>query len=482
MTSDSVGYEYKELGECIDLVIDHRGKTPKKLNSDWVDEGIPTISAKNVNSGKLVAQDSIRFVNHEVYKKWMKEDVQPGDCFLVSEGATLGECLYWDNDYPIVLGQRIFCIRTNPEVLYPRYFYAYMTSAAFQSEIIGRATGSSVPGLRQTEVLKLKVKMLPMVQQIFIGDLLHSINTKIKTSVETNQTLEQIAQAIFKSWFVDFEPTRAKIAAKQNGQNPERAAMAAISGKSLEELDLLSPEQQQQLKVTAVLFPDTLVESEFGKIPEGWGVKSMEELSIIVAMGPFGSNIKIDTFVDDGVPVISGQHLKGIMLEDNEFNFITFEHAKKLGKANVQRGDVVFTHAGSIGQVACIPYNSRYDRYVLSQRQFYMRPNLDLISPLYIVSFFKSHIGQYELLANTSQVGVPSISRPVSNLRKINTVVPNKLLMDQFHGIIGSMFNEMSLKKNESLSLKIIRDSLLPKLLSGQLPIKAPQPKPEAAC
>ena len=136
-------YTYKELGECIELIIDHRGKTPKKLGSDWVNDGIKTISAKNVNDGKLVNENSIRHVTYDIYRKWMKEDVKTGDCFLVSEGATLGECLYWDNDYPIVLGQRIFCIRTNPEILYPRYFYAYMNSVEFQSEIIGRATGSS---------------------------------------------------------------------------------------------------------------------------------------------------------------------------------------------------------------------------------------------------------------------------------------------------------------------------------------------------
>jgi len=189
-------------------------------------------------------------------------------------------------------------------------------------------------------------------------------------------------------------------------------------------------------------------------------------------MGPFGSNIKVSTFVDSGVPVISGQHLKGIMLEDNEFNFLTIEHANKLAKANVQRGDVVFTHAGSIGQVAYIPENSRYERYVLSQRQFYMRPNIDLVSPLYIVNFFKSYLGQYELLANTSQVGVPSISRPVTNLRKIETVVPCEKIMMLFHGLVSKKYNEISSLKDQSSSLEFIRESLLPKLLSGELVVK----------
>ena len=118
--------EINELRDCIELIIDHRGKTPKKLGGDWVEKGVPAISAKNVHNGELTDQSSIGYVTHEIYKKWMKEDVKKGDCFLVSEGATLGEYLYWDFDFPIVLSQRLFCIRTNPKVLYSKYFYAYM--------------------------------------------------------------------------------------------------------------------------------------------------------------------------------------------------------------------------------------------------------------------------------------------------------------------------------------------------------------------
>jgi len=135
------------------------------------------------------------------------------------------------------------------------------------------------------------------------------------------------------------------------------------------------------------------------------------------------------------------------------------------------RGDVVFTHAGSIGQVAYIPDKSRYERYVLSQRQFYLRPNQEFISPLFITYYFKSHIGQYELLSNASQVGVPSISRPVSNLRKITAVVPNKGLSDAFHVLANTLHNNISERNNEIKILVNIRDLLLPRLLSGELNI-----------
>lgn len=91
-------------------------------------------------------------------------------------------------------------------------------------------------------------------------------------------------------------------------------------------------------------------------MPKGWRETSIGEIAEKIAMGPFGSSIKVETFVSDGVPIISGQHLHGFRVDDAPgFNFVTEEHARKLANANVQKGDVVFTHAGNIGQAAYIP-------------------------------------------------------------------------------------------------------------------------------
>jgi len=377
------------------------------------------------------------------------------------------------------------------------YFIEYVFRL-LRKRIQAQATGSVQDNINLQTLERLLFPIPDLDEQNRIAEVLCAFDDKIQLNRQTNQTLEQIAQAIFKSWFVNFEPVKAKAIVKEKGGNElaqSLAAQAIICGAvTLEQLqalqnDYLGLEAQlhpliidrfsdqaglddwtpETLQTTAALFPDALVESELGEIPEGWSIKSMEELSSIVAMGPFGSNIKVSTFVDDGVPVVSGQHLKGLMLEDNQFNFVTIEHADKLKKANVMRGDVVFTHAGSIGQVAYIPDKSRYERYVLSQRQFYMRPNPKLISPLFITYYFKSHIGQYELLSNASQVGVPSISRPVSNLRKISAVVPNKDLSDVFHVLANTMHNNISVINQEINILENIRDYLLPRLLTGEL-------------
>lgn len=155
-----------------------------------------------------------------------------------------------------------------------------------------------------------------------------------------------------------------------------------------------------------------------------WPNVSVEDLTEKVAMGPFGSNIKVSTFVPSGVPIISGEHLHSTKMQDGRFNFITEEHAERLRNSIVTHGDVVFTHAGNIGQAAVIPQNSRYKKYVLSQRQFYARCKKDRILPEYMAYFFHSPEGRHKLLSNASQVGVPSIARPSSHLKSIEIPLP----------------------------------------------------------
>ena len=155
-----------------------------------------------------------------------------------------------------------------------------------------------------------------------------------------------------------------------------------------------------------------------------WPIARIEDIADKIAMGPFGSNIKVETFVETGIPVISGAHLRGIRVEDSDFNFVTEEHAERMRNSNVFRGDVIFTHAGNIGQVAYIPPYSKYERYVISQRQFYLRCDLSKADPVFISYFFHSNEGRHKLLANASQTGVPSIARPSSYLKTIELPLP----------------------------------------------------------
>jgi len=185
-----------------------------------------------------------------------------------------------------------------------------------------------------------------------------------------------------------------------------------------------------------------------------WSRLRIDQVAEKVAMGPFGSSIKVSTFVPIGVPVISGQHLHGTRLEDSEYNFITPEHAEKLKNANVYRGDVIFTHAGNIGQVAYIPPCSKYDRYVISQRQFFMRCNKTLIKPSFVTYYFKTHEGQHKLLANSSPSGVPSIAQPVTYLRSIEIPVPPLLVQEAIACILGAFDDKIELNRRMNRTLE----------------------------
>lgn len=140
------------LGKIIDLVIDYRGKTPKKLGGDWSNTGYRALSARNIKTGRIVQTDTIRYVDESLYQKWMKDEVRRGDILITSE-APFGQIFYWDSDEKIVLSQRLFCIRVNPKYD-ARFIYYYMTTSAFQGELAGRSTGTTVIGLRQPELMK----------------------------------------------------------------------------------------------------------------------------------------------------------------------------------------------------------------------------------------------------------------------------------------------------------------------------------------
>ena len=142
-----------------------------------------------------------------------------------------------------------------------------------------------------------------------------------------------------------------------------------------------------------------------------------------ISMGPFGSNIKVECFVDDGIPVLNGSNLDGIALSENSFRYVTEEKADSLGKANASRGDVVITHRGTLGQISFIPKNSKYSRYVISQSQFRVRCNEKLL-PEYIVYYFHTRVGQHKLLANASQVGVPALARASTTFQTIEIEIP----------------------------------------------------------
>lgn len=169
--------------------------------------------------------------------------------------------------------------RADPEKLDGRFLLYSFLSPQLQHQFGSHeGSGSVVSHIRVGDCFKFEMRLPPLAVQKRIGEILGSLDEKIDLNRRINQTLEAMAQAIFKSWFVDFDPVKAKIAAMEQGQDPLRAAMRAISGRTDFELDQIPREHHDQLAATAALFPDAMEEPELGEIPKGWKASTIGEM------------------------------------------------------------------------------------------------------------------------------------------------------------------------------------------------------------
>lgn len=299
-----------------------------------------------------------------------------------------------------------------------------------------------------------------------IGKILKSLDDKIHLNNQINQTLESIAQAIFKSWFIDFEPVRAKIAAKQEGKDPERAAMCAISGKSEAELEQMAADDFAELQATAALFPDELVESELGDVPRGW-LKT--DLSIL-------ADLNVQSWTKKNCPekvtYVDLSNTKwGVIQQTEEF---IFENAPSRARRVLKIGDTI------VGTVR--PANGSY--------AFIQRENLTgstgfaVLSPkhknyaeyIYIVATDKENIKRLAHLADGGAYPAVSYDTVLTTpcILPIETKDRDRIL-GLFHQNVNELYNLLAAKTRENEYLVDTRDSLLPKLLSGELDVSGLQ-------
>ena len=172
-----------------------------------------------------------------------------------------------------------------------------------------------------------------------------------------------------------------------------------------------------------------------------------------IAAGPFGSNLKVECFVPSGFPIIDGANLKGYKVTDNITKFVTEEKARSLSRSIAHRGDVIVTISGTIGQIAYIPEDSLYDEYLCSQRQFRVSFDSSMVHVPYLVFFFHTFEGQNKILSFANQTGVPALSQPLKNFKKIRLCLPSLQEQRRIASIVETINDkiENNIKINDNL-------------------------------
>lgn len=328
-----------------------------------------------------------------------------------------------------------------------RYVYYLLKSIDFQRFNVG----TGVPTLNRNHLSSVLVKNLGYKNEKLIAKILGDLDDKIHLNNQLNKTLESIAQALFKSWFIDFDPVRAKIEARQEGKDPVLAAMCVISGKSEAELRQMAKEDFAELQATAALFPDELVESELGEVPKGWEYKKLKDLCRVIN----GRAYKNTEFKDQGIPIVRIQNLTGG--GKTVFSDLDLPQDKL-----IEKEDFIYAWSATFG-----PYIWRGPKSIYHYHIWKMDVDETIISRyfLYLTMFRKTE--------SMKSSGTGSIFTHLTKaiMESQDVLIADNAINMLFKDRIDRIFKLISLKSDEINNLENIRDTLLPKLLSGEVEI-----------
>ncbi len=335
-----------------------------------------------------------------------------------------------------------------------------------RKDIQRQATGSVQDNINLQTLERLKFKIPKVDEQKKIAAFLNNFDKKITLNRQINQTLEQMAQALFKSWFVDFDPVIDN-ALDAGNPIPETLAERAARRQTARASDDFQPLPDD----VRLLFPNEFEESELGWIPKGWGVKELKKLVDISS----SKRIFSKEYQDEGIPFYRGKEIselsKGRRVQSDIF--ISEDRFKEFqDKYGVPKeGDILITSVGTIGNTYLVEKSDRF--YFKDGNLTWIKAYHDLFIPHYFIEWFKSSHGKEVI--ESIKIGTTQQAITINSLNSIKILQANSSVHELFEEYVRSIFLKVRLNNTESNNLEDIRDTLLPKLISGQLRLDSPE-------
>jgi type I restriction enzyme, S subunit len=415
-----VDWEIKKLGEVTLLITDGKhGDCENQENS-----GYYFLSAKDVIDGKLQYSSARQITKNDFDEVNKRTSLEIGDVLITNSGTIgrLAIAQHPEKTKKTTFQKSVAIIKTKKTELNNLFLYYFLLfSKKILSETI--AGGTSQPNLLLGDLRSFLIPLPPLEYQIQISKNLSTLDSKIQNLQNQNHTLEQTAQAIFKSWFVDFDGVTE--------------------------------------------FED----SELGQIPKGWSIKSIKEIvskkKYSIVDGPFGTQLHNDEYVSEGIPVVKVKNLSfnGTFL-DNSFSYITEEKFNYLIRSAVYPGDILLAKTGNtIGKFSMLP--SYINRALIASSNLKISPNPEKFNKFYIYNIIQN-LTKIDYWNNISAGSTrPTIT--LSDVRNIDIIYPNDQIMKKYFLLVEPLYN---LKEKNIISLYSLtktRDALLPKLMSGEI-------------
>lgn len=427
MSCDLVRVPLSSLGKIV------TGKTPpSKVTDAFVNGSVPFVTPRDLDDRKWI-KTTERYLSNTGLES-VKGNIVPAYSVAVScIGSDMGKARL----LPVksVTNQQINTILVNSELHNPEYIY-YVLSTQQQS-LKDIAGGSATPILNKSHFGQFEIDLPSKGYQDAVVDVLRGLDSKIEINTQTNHTLEEMAQAIFKSWFVDFDPVKAKM----NGEQPEGMDAA-----------------------TASLFPEKLVESELGLIPEGWEAGTVS--CVTTAKG--GYAFKSKQFIESGNPVIKIKNITSSgTVNTLDCQCVDDDVANTASRFKLSNGDLLMAMTGATVGKSGIYVSDGRDAY-LNQRVARFESKVDSSAPCWFTYNLVTKDSIFEQIVGAAQGSAqPNISS--KGIEQVKAVIPTHDLISKYQELVSPLYAKWISNFKENSQLSELRDTLLPKLLSGEI-------------
>ena len=427
--------ETTALAELCEQVIDCPHSTPV-----WMDAGVIVLRSSNIKNGRLDLSNPSYTDEYHYQERSKRAEVQAGDLVITRE-APMGEVCLIPDDLKCCLGQRMVMLRPDHERCDGKYLLYALQSNRVQNEIRSHeGTGSTVSNLRIPVLKSLPIPTPGLANQKAIAHILGTLDNKIELNRKTNETLEAMAKALFKSWFVDFDPVRAKAEGRPTGLPAE------ISD----------------------LFPDSFEDSELGEIPSGWEVQPLGNLCHKIGSGQTPRGGK-DVYKGGTFALIRSQNIYNQGFNANGLVHIDDEQALQLSNAEVLPDDVLINITGdSVARSCPVPGSVLPAR--VNQHVSIIRTNKSVLVSSFARFFLVEDFVQSNLLMLASG-GATRNALTKGMLESLRVVLPSRGAQTAFDSIAKLVLDKNSSNQNQNMLLASLRDYLLPKLISGEISI-----------
>lgn len=442
-----------------------KGTTPSKSDGGFSSVGVNYIKAESVSYDGRIDESKFAFITEIVHKKLKRSQLQENDILFSMAGAFLGKTGFvMKHHIPANTNQALALIRVKPEIAHPKFIHYYLQQKSVVHFVNNSVSQSAQPNINLQQIGDLDICLLTLAHQQRAIEFLDAIDKKITLNRQINQTLEKMAQTLFKSWFVDFDPIidNALDAGffEQDFAFSDELLRRVEVRKAVRESDNFKPLSEDIRQ----LFPNAFeecTESALGLggwVPKGWRISKLSDFGNIIC-GKTPSK-KENSFYGNDVPFIKIPDMHGNVFITRTFDNLSFEGSKSQIKKLIPEDSICVSSIATVGLVS------------ITTKSAHTNQQINSVVPEY--KYFRDYL-YFSLLNKNKHFhdlasgGSTTLNMNTTLFSNVLFIQPDKFILELFQQQSGQLLERIKCSQYEIGELTQLRDTLLPKLISGEL-------------